>query len=248
MEWTPNAIEGRIVAGGNGDGNRIDQLDQPTDVIIDRQNNSLIIADWGNKRVVRWARQTNVHGQIIVSDIDCRGLALHEDGSLYVTDCAKDEVRRWKKGETQGTIVAGGNGRGRDLNQLHNPTCLSVTNDHTLYISDHDNHRVMKWMKDAKEGIVVTGGNDEGHLATQLSRPLGLIVDRFCQIYVADFGNHRVMRWSEGIQEGACIVGTDGKGEKANQLNSPIGLSMDNEGHLYVVEKENHRIGKFEIN
>ena len=33
----------------------------------------------------------------------------------------KNEVRRWKIGETKGTIVAGGNGQGNQLNQLSYP-------------------------------------------------------------------------------------------------------------------------------
>ena len=52
VEWTGNETNGRIVAGGNGQGNQNNQLYQPTDVIIDRENNSLIIADVGNRRVM----------------------------------------------------------------------------------------------------------------------------------------------------------------------------------------------------
>ncbi len=48
MEWKKNAINGRIVAGGNGQGNRNDQLSCPTKVIVDRENDSLIISDHGN--------------------------------------------------------------------------------------------------------------------------------------------------------------------------------------------------------
>ena len=161
MEWTVNATNGRIVAGGNGQGNQNNQLNEPTDVIIDRENNSLIIADCGNRRVMRWSRQTTSHGQIIIEDIDCWGLAMHKDGSLYVSDCEKNEVRRWKKGETNGTIVAGGNGQGNLLNQFNIPTFVFVDDDQTLYVSDFFNHRVMKWVKDGKEGIVVAGGNGQ---------------------------------------------------------------------------------------
>ena len=34
VEWKSNANDGQIVAGGNGQGNRLDQLNRPTDVII----------------------------------------------------------------------------------------------------------------------------------------------------------------------------------------------------------------------
>ena len=48
LQWKSNATHGLIVAGGNGQGKRLNQLDHPTDVIIDRQNDDLIIADQRN--------------------------------------------------------------------------------------------------------------------------------------------------------------------------------------------------------
>ena len=246
VEWSLNANNGRIVAGGNGQGNRPDQLDQPVDVTIDRQNHDLIIADYGNRRVMRWSRHSNLFPQIIVDNIDCLCLAMHEDGTLYVSDRKKHEVRRWKKEERQGTIVAGGNRKGNQLNQLNCPAFLFVDNDHTLYISDRENHRVMKWVKDANEGLVVAGGHGQGDQLTQLSRPLGVIVDQFGQIFVSDYDNHRVMRWCEGEKEGTLVVGGNGRGEEKNQFNVPDGLSFDDEGNLYVADSLNNRIERFE--
>ncbi len=43
------------------------------------------------------------------------------DGYLYVSNCEKHGVRRWKMGETERTIVAGGNGQGNRLDQLDTP-------------------------------------------------------------------------------------------------------------------------------
>ena len=246
MEWKLDANVARIVAGGNGQGNRLDQLNQPTDVKVDRENNDLLIADHGNRRVMRWSRHSNSPPQIIIDDIDCSRLAMHEDGTLYVSDGKKHEVKRWKKGETQGTVVTGGNGEGTQLNQLDCPMFLFVDDDHTLYISDWENHRVMKWIEGAKEGIVVAGGNGPGHRLTQLSTPRGIIVDRFGQIYVADRDNHRVMRWREGEKEGTLVVGGNGKGSRNDQLFGPTGLSFDEEENLYVADWGNNRIEKFE--
>ena len=53
VEWKNNEINGRIVAGGNGQGDRNDQLNGPARVIVDKQNDSLIICDRENRRVVR---------------------------------------------------------------------------------------------------------------------------------------------------------------------------------------------------
>jgi sugar lactone lactonase YvrE len=71
VAWKLNATNGRIVAGGNEEGDQTNQLNHPENVIIDRENNALIIADCGNRRVMRWSRQTSSHGQIIISDMYC---------------------------------------------------------------------------------------------------------------------------------------------------------------------------------
>ena len=248
IEWQCNSREGRIVAGGNGRGDQMHQLNQPADVIIDRETDFLIIADRENRRVMRWSRQNNTHGEVIISDIDCARLTMDKNESLYVSDWKKNEVRRWKRGEKgKGTIVAGGNGRGHQLNQLNNPTFIFVDEDESLYVSDSDNHRVMKWVKDGREGVVVAGGNGQGDSWRQLYRSQGVLVDRLGHIYVTDYLNHRVMRWCEGAKEGTLVIGGNGEGQQSNQLNGPVGLSFDRQGNLYVADCWNHRIQKFVV-
>ncbi|CAF1130811.1 unnamed protein product [Adineta steineri] len=243
VEWKYNAKQGQIIAGGNGEGNRMNQLKYPTDVIVDEKNHSIIIADHGNKRVIQWMNQNQ---QILIHNIDCYGLAMDKHGFLYVSDWKKNEVRRWKMGEynNEGTVVAGGNGKGTQLNQLSYPGFVFVDKEQSVYVSDFHNDRVIKWRKDAKEGTIVVGGNRGGSNLNQLSYPTGVIVDDLGRIYVADWGNHRVMRWCEGQEEGEIVVGGNGQG---NQLDRPRGLSFDGEGNLYVADCCNHRIEKFEI-
>ncbi|CAF4119017.1 unnamed protein product, partial [Adineta steineri] len=246
VEWKYNANEAQIIADGNGRGNRINQLNCPTDVIVDQQNHSIIIADQGNSRVIQWSNQTQ---QILIDNIHCSRLAMDKYGFLYVSDYKKNEVRRWKMGEynNEGIIVAGGNGRGNQLNQLNHPTDIFVDEDQSVYVSDFSNHRVMKWRKDINEGRIVAGGNGRGKNLNQLSSPEGIFVDDLGQIYVADHENHRVMRWCEGKGEGEVVVGGNGKGNQLNQLNGPVGLAFDDEGNLYVADYWNNRIQKFEI-
>ncbi len=247
IAWTFGENNGQIVAGGNGKGNRMDQLNGPRDVIIDKKNDSLIVCDQGNSRIVRWPRQNGVNGQTIISDIDCSRLTIDNKGDLYVSHWKKDEVTKWKIGDTNGTIVAGGNGKGNQLNQLNVPTYIFVDENQSLYVTDRDNHRVMKWMKDAKEGIVVAGGQGQGNSLTQLSDPQGLSVDHLGTVYVADSSNHRIMRWSTGSKEGSIIVGGNEQGQQSNQFNHFGGLSFDRLGHLYIVDYNNHRVQKFLI-
>ncbi|CAF0784727.1 unnamed protein product [Adineta steineri] len=246
VKWKLNSNIGQITVDGNGKGNQNNQLNYPTDIIFDKENNAFIISDWGNERVIRYFDQNQINKQIIISNIKCCGLTIDKNGYIYASDHEKNEVRRWKRGDETGELVAGGNGKGTDLNQLNYPRYIFIDEDYSLYISDSLNHRVMKWKKNAKEGIIVAGGNGEGGNLNQLSKPRGIIIDYLGQIYVADSRNNRIMRWCEGKGEGDIVVGGNGKGNQSNQLNLPLGLSFDNEENLYVVDNNNHRIQKYE--
>ncbi|CAF4041370.1 unnamed protein product, partial [Rotaria sp. Silwood1] len=247
VEWKRGATSGQVVAGGNGQGSGDHQLYNPQDVIIDKEGDSLIICDYSNRRVVRWPRRNGTSGETIISNIDCWGLTMDENGSLYVTDYGKNEVRRYRKGESQGIVVAGGNGSGNRLDQLSFPQYVFVDRDHSVYVSDWGNHRVMKWMEGANQGIVVAGGQEQGNDLTQLSGPQGVVVDQLGTVYVAEEWNNRIMRWPKGATQGSVIVGVNGSGEQSNQLDRPIGLSFDRHGNLYVVDWGNHRVQKFEL-
>ncbi|CAF4951737.1 unnamed protein product, partial [Rotaria socialis] len=135
MQWkNDDTTNGQVVAGGKGQGNGLHQLDRPTDVLIDKETDSLIICDWGNDRVVRWSRRSGTtQGEILIDITNCFGLAIDEQRNLYVSDVGKDEVRRYQLGQTNGTLVAGGNGQGDGLSQLNSPTYLFVDRDHSVY-------------------------------------------------------------------------------------------------------------------
>jgi len=247
IKWKFGERNGEVVAGGNGGGNRIDQLNYPCNVILDRNKKSLIICDWGNRRVVRWSLENQNDRQILIEDISCFGLMMNNKGDLFVSDWRRNEVKRWKKDEKQGIVVAGGNGEGDKLNQLNYPGFIFVDREDSIYVLDCLNHRVMKWLNGAKEGIVVAGGQGQGNSLKQLSYPEGLVVNENGDVFVADFSNHRVMCWSSDSKEGRVVVGGNGQGTRSNQLNNPRGLVFDRANNLYVVDMFNHRIQRFDI-
>ncbi|CAF4515569.1 unnamed protein product [Rotaria sp. Silwood2] len=248
IQWNMGDTNGQIVAGGQGGGSRLDQLNIPNQVLLEKEINSLIICDWGNRRVVRWSRRSGTtQGEVLIDNIQCRGLAMDDQRNLYISEYQQHDVRRYQIEQKNGIIVAGGHGPGTDLNQLNSPRYLFVDRQQTVYVSDTDNHRVMKWNKDATEGIVVAGGQGVGTSLTQLSDPRGLFVDINGTLYVVDSLNHRVMRWSQETKQGTVIVGGNSEGEQANQLNYPDGLFFDYHGNLYVADQYNHRVQLFTI-
>ncbi|CAF2088071.1 unnamed protein product, partial [Rotaria magnacalcarata] len=59
IQWKKDdTTNGQVVAGGNGEGNGLNQLNYPIDVLIDKETDTLIICNRGNRRVVRWSHRS----------------------------------------------------------------------------------------------------------------------------------------------------------------------------------------------
>ncbi|CAF0785492.1 unnamed protein product [Adineta steineri] len=194
VEWEYGANNGEVVTGSIANGNQINQFNLPTGVTLDKNNHSLIVCDYNNRRVVRWFYRTTTSPQIIISNIDCFDVKLDKNGDLYVSDVNKCDVKRWTAKDSNETIVAGGR-CGNNLKQLMYLNFIFIDQEYSVYVADRDNNRVMKWVRGAQEGIVVAGGHGQGSSVNQLSHPHGVIVDQFDNVYVADHKNHRIMRW-----------------------------------------------------
>ena len=245
VAWPAGKMDGELVAGSGKAGKALDQLNLPTDVIMDQSTQSLLICDSGNERVVRWSKSGGHRGNLFLYNIGCYGLTMDDRGFLYVTIILEFSVRLFKYGDPQGTVVAGGNGQGDRLDQLNNGLFVFVDRDHSVYVSDQVNSRVVKWLEGAKEGTVVAGGNGNGNHLKQLRYPAGVVVDGMGTVYVADTRNHRVVRWPQNATEGDVVVGGIGFGDSCNQLNQALGVCFDIHGHLFVVDSENNRVQKY---
>lgn len=245
MKWSLDSGQGAIAVNGSFLQSQENEINSPKNVIFDNKTNSLIICDAGNRRVVQYSCSNEM--KILIENIDCSGLAIDNQGYLYVSDFKQNYVQRWKIGEKKGVIVAGGHGQGSHRHQLDGPMHLFVDSEQSVYVSDYYNHRVMKWTKNAKEGIIVAGNGIEGNTLKQLSYPVGVVVDRFSTVYVADSNNHRVMCWTREARTGSIAVGGKGHGNDSEQLYCPFGLCLDRDNNLYVADSANHRVQKFSV-
>ncbi|CAF0849049.1 unnamed protein product [Didymodactylos carnosus] len=236
MKWMKGLGSGIIVAGHEVTET---QLQLPSDVLFDKQTNSILICDEAKRRVMEWPLQSfTTLGEGFIDNIDCVGLAMDDEGALYVTDVRKHEVRRYARGSPTGTLVAGGNGKGDGLHQLNNSQNVAVDSEGTVYVSDTDNHRVMKWMTGAKEGIRVAANGEAGGELYQLKEPTDLLLDKKNNsIIICDFGNRRVMEWSlqSGASEGKAII--DGV--------YCSGLAMNDEGAIRVTDAEAREVSLY---
>lgn len=242
VQWKFGEDNGKLIAGGNGKGNGLNQLNCPSDVLIDKVNNSLIIADRGNKRVVRWSLNPNTNaGEVLRKDIACWGLAMDNQRQLYISDTKNNVVKRYpidQIGEDNGTLVAGGRGRGNRDSQLNIPTYIFIDQAQMVYVSDTWNHRVMRWESLDKATLVFRGS------------PRGLFVDQTGDIFVADYGNHQLVRQPKDKpdhKDTVRLAGGYGKGEAEEQLYHPWGLSCYQQTNLFVADHLKHRIQRFNV-
>ncbi|UJR19259.1 hypothetical protein I4U23_022388 [Adineta vaga] len=240
---TTTVKNGVTVAGGHGPGNATNQLNSPFGLFVD-DNQTIIIADWGNARIIQW-RINDTNGQVVAGghgDGDrldqLKGpvdvLIDKETNSLIICDRWNRRVVKWSRryGTTEGEIL------------LDNVFCggLAMDDQRYLYVSDTGNDEIRKYQIGNKNGTVVAGGHGTGNGTNQLSSPYCFFVDRQQNVYVSDTGNHRVMKWNKNAKEGLVVVRSEGIGDAIVQLAIPAGLFVDALGILYVVDGRSDRV------
>ncbi|CAF1308085.1 unnamed protein product [Rotaria sordida] len=138
--------QGTVVAGANGQGNRLDQLSQPRYVFVDRDH-SVYVLDDSNHRVMKWMKDAK-QGIVVAGTQDSSypyGIVVDQSGTVYVAECLNHRITRWSQGATQGSVIVGGNGQGSQSNQFSSPIGLSFDREGNLYVSDNGNNRVQKF-------------------------------------------------------------------------------------------------------
>ncbi|CAF5149693.1 unnamed protein product, partial [Rotaria magnacalcarata] len=145
---------GTLVAGGNGEGDGLNQLNGPTYLFVD-QDHSVYVSDNFNHRVMKWVEGA-IEGIVVAGGKDRgnaltqlrsqNGIVVDALGTLYIADSGNHRVTRWTQGDNkQGTLIVGGNGRGAGANQFNSPVGLSFDRHGNLYVTDWRNYRVQRF-------------------------------------------------------------------------------------------------------
>ena len=210
-----------VVAGGNGVGNALDQLNWPWELLL--YKDVLFICDTKNQRVVRWAPGANA-GRVVAGagapvngendEIGSAGsITMAPDEELIVTNLHNTLLRF---GEAGGRVI------GKDFEHLYGVRC---TSNGTVYILDDAGTRIQKI--DGNTRTIVAGGHGEGAAATQFEACRFVVLDDGT-LYICDTANHRVQRWSPGATCGETVAGGNGSGKATNQLSFPGGICREN--------------------
>ncbi len=231
-----------LVAGGNGASSlgtpgQSNQVIEPLDVVKDKNGNLIIAA--GN-RIQIW-EPGSVNGKTLLSK-QAEHIFLDKKNNLYLSNITLDQIEKYNLSTLEGQIVAGGNGKGSDNNQLNRPSGIFVDEDENIYIVDNGNYRIQKWAKNAKSGKTIFGGNGSGKSDNQLYYPTDIYVDKVKGIYVTD--SYRTVKCDTTNKTGKIILGTDFYGTSNNSLWHVKGISINSNGELFVADAYNNRLQK----
>ena len=189
------------------------------------------------------------------------GVALGQDGSLYISDSSNGRVRKVDAGGIISTFAGGSpcpgafpcDGFPATQGQLNLPRGLAVGPDGSLYIAVSNNGRIHRVGPD---GIITTvaggagfGFGGDGGPATQaaLNVPTDVAVGPDGSLYIADFFDDRIRRVTlDGIIHTYAGGGVNSPGDgllaTAAALNLPQGVAVAPDGTLYIGETGSQRV------
>jgi len=287
---TIERIVGSGAGGFSGDGGPATdaRLNLPRDVAQDA-NGNIYVADTGSNRIRRVSSGdstittfagTGVVGNGPVNEgpaasentSDPRGIAVHPDGSLLVSEGGGQRIQKidLSTGITRGFAgsgFAGFSGEGGPATEanLTTPRGLAVGADGTAYIVSRNTASIGNngTVQKVEGGIINTIAGDplqffasrDGVPATEsrLTGANGVAVDGTGNVYIAEEAAHRIRRVDpSGIittfaGNGSPGSGGDGGPAQFLQVNGPQDVAYDPSGILYISDSGNDRIVAIEL-
>lgn len=191
-----------------------------------------------------------------------QGLAIGNDGSLYIADFENAVIRKVSPNGVISTFA--GNGKLGNCGDggpavdacLWGPGYVAVGPDGSVYVSDQNTASIRKVDSGGTihtvAGTGVSGYTGDGGYATssKLSWPQGIAVGPDGSLYIAEFGNNIIRRVGpDGVLTtvaGNRTQGFCGDGGPAVDacLYDPEDVEVAEDGSLYIADSGNHRIRK----
>ncbi|CAF2752269.1 unnamed protein product [Rotaria sp. Silwood2] len=230
--WNTNGI---TMAGGNGSGSELNQLQFPSGIFLDDDSN-LYVADGFNHRVVKWNYGSSV-GQLVAGGNGegnrtdqlryPKNLIVGKNGTMFICD-GNNRILKWEKNAREGEQI------------IANASCYGIHADRrgSLYYSQAGYHQIIRW----PENEIVAGGNGEGSHLNQLLFPYDFFIKNDKSIFIADGGNHRILEWIIGDKQGSVRAGGYGPGHNLSQFYQPMSVVVDQSDALYIADYDNDRI------
>jgi sugar lactone lactonase YvrE len=261
---TPGGATSTLAGGKEGfaDGPGAQAMfNTPSGVAIDGKGN-LYVADTGNNAIRKVAPDGTVStlaGSGVAGTADGKGreaqfngpvgVAVGDDGVVYVADTYNDAIRRIAPDGTVTTIAgsgAPGDADGPALKAAFDTPCALVLDDSGgLLIADTRNNAIRKLSKDGMVSTVLRA--PENDRQALLRRPMALARTHDGHLYIATGSQGRILQLTpQGALDGLTDIaqrvepgyGSDGK----VQLYAPRGMALARNGSLVVSDAATFRI------
>jgi sugar lactone lactonase YvrE len=147
-----------VVAGGNGQGNSPNQLNDPVGLDFDEPNNDLYISNYLGHSITKW-KIGDTQGTFIAGTVGQNGnsstqfsnpstVELDKNGNIYIADTYNHRIQLFCNDLSKGgKTIAGMTGQvGNNSNQFNFPHDLVLnTENFDLFVADSENNRVQKF-------------------------------------------------------------------------------------------------------
>ncbi|MCA1588544.1 MAG: Hsp70 family protein, partial [Chloroflexi bacterium] len=182
------------------------------------------------------------------------GLAVADDGTLYIVDADNENVRVVAPDGTIGTLY-----EDADDDGLWNPLGIDLDSDGNVYVADTFYDRIVKITPDGTLTTVagtqdLSGFGGDGGPATDamLSAPADVAVGADGTLYIADSFNNRI-RVVDPSGTITTLAGTGAPGFAGDsgpaedaELSNPLSVAVDDDGNVYVADYGNNRLRRID--
>ncbi|WP_159436043.1 NHL domain-containing protein [Microbulbifer donghaiensis] len=153
------------------------------------------------------------------------GLAVSQDGSIYIADFGADRVRRIDPNGVISTVAGTGSSGfsgdgGKAIDATLGPADVAVGRDGSLYIADTGNRRIRRVTPDGIISTVVGTGergvSGDGGAANnaELNWPLRIALGNADELYIIDNNAHNIRKvefWPPLLQENTFVASAGGR-------------------------------------
>jgi len=252
---------------GFADGEGYDaKFNFPWELVLDSEGN-IFLVDRSNHKIRKISKQgiaSTIAGSVkgYAEGVGSRamfhnpaGIALDNEGNLYVADCFNHRIRKITQSGSSSTVAGRGSAGFFDGPTVHAlfryPWGIAIDAEGSIYVADTNNHRIRK----IEQGNVTTfaGSGIAGYAdgmkgQAMFNQPYGIAVDEDGNVFVADYSNHCIRKVTQ--QGDVSTMAGNGKpgyaDAEGNQalFNYPMRLALDAGGNLFVTDYCNHKIRK----
>lgn len=202
LKYAPGSEIGVVVAGGNGLGAGLNQLNNARALTIG-PDNLLYVADTGNHRILRYSPDSTT-GTVVaggnglgsgLNQLNApQSLKFGPDGSLYVLDTSNYRMLKYNLALSPVGSVAFGGTKGEGLNQMSDTSFgFDIDKAGNLYLAD--NFRVLKITPGSVNAEIIANSTPAGFgsAVTQFYNYEIAVSKKGDYLYMGDYASNRIL-------------------------------------------------------